>query len=122
MKPFFDGLPKEVEEAAVLDGLSPVRVFWRIALPMSSPGLYTVMLFSFVAGWVDLLFGITFSTTPGAMPLTAGLMQMQTGYKIYWGPMMAGGSTSRYRASRSRCSCRSTSPPALGWAIERWRG
>jgi ABC-type glycerol-3-phosphate transport system permease component len=91
MKPFFDGLPKEMEEASILEGLSPVRVFWRIALPMSAPGLFAVVLFSFVAGWVDLLFGITFSTTPSAMPLTAGLMQMQTGYKIYWGPMMAGG-------------------------------
>ncbi len=91
MKPFFDQLPHEVEEAAELDGLTPVGVFWRTALPMASPGLYSIFLFSFVAGWVDLLFGITFSTAPQAMPLTAGLMQMQTGYKIYWGPLMAGG-------------------------------
>lgn len=91
MKPFFDQLPHEVEEAAQLDGLSPVGVFWRTALPMAAPGLYSMFLFSFVAGWVDLLFGITFATTPHAMPLTAGLMQMQTGYKIYWGPLMAGG-------------------------------
>ncbi len=91
MKPFFDQLPREVEEAAEMDGLTPVGVFWRTALPMAAPGLYSIFLFSFVAGWVDLLFGITFATTPHAMPLTAGLMQMQTGYKIYWGPLMAGG-------------------------------
>jgi len=91
MKPFFDQLPREVEEAGELDGLTPVGVFWRTALPMAAPGLYSIFLFSFVAGWVDLLFGITFATTPHAMPLTAGLMQMQTGYKIYWGPLMAGG-------------------------------
>ncbi len=91
MKPFFDGLPREVEEAALLDGLSPVRVFWKIALPLATPGLFTVILFSFITGWVDLLFGMTFSTVSEAMPLTVGLMQMQTGYQIYWGPMMAGG-------------------------------
>ena len=91
MTPFFDQLPREVEEASSLDGLSPVGVFWRVALPMAAPGLYSIFLFSFVAGWVDLLFGITFATTPHAMPLTAGLTQMQTGYKIYWGPLMAGG-------------------------------
>ncbi len=91
LKPFFDELPREVEEAGEMDGLSPVSVFWRISIPLAAPGLFTVLLFSFIAGWVDLLFGMSFSTVPEAMPLTAGLMQMQTGYKIYWGAMMAGG-------------------------------
>ncbi len=91
LKPFFDELPREVEEAGEIDGLSPVSVFWRISVPLAAPGLFTVLLFSFIAGWVDLLFGMSFSTVPEAMPLTVGLMQMQTGYKIYWGAMMAGG-------------------------------
>jgi len=91
IKPFFDGLPKEIEEAAELDGLSPIGVFWKIALRLASPGVFTAILFSFIAGWVDFLFGISFSTTVQSMPLTAGLMQMQTGYEIYWGPLMAGG-------------------------------
>ncbi|NMB90060.1 MAG: carbohydrate ABC transporter permease [Chloroflexi bacterium] len=91
LKPFFDELPRDVEEAGEIDGLSPFSVFWRISVPMAAPGLYTVLLFSFIAGWVDLLFGMSFSTIPEAMPLTSGLMQMQTGYQIYWGPMMAGG-------------------------------
>ena len=91
MKPFFDGLPKEIEEAAEVDGLSPVRVFWRIAVPVAASGIYTVILFSFITGWVDFLFGISFSTATQSMPLTVGLVQMQTGYEIYWGPMMAGG-------------------------------
>ncbi len=91
MKPFFDDLPKEIEEAAQLDGLSPFRIFWKIALPLAKPALITVFLFTFIAGWVDVLFAMTFSTVPDAMPLTMGLLQMQTGYKVYWGPMMAGG-------------------------------
>lgn len=91
MKPFMDELPRQVEEAAELDGLSPMRVFWQIVVPLAAPGLFTVALFSVVTGWVDVLFGMSFSTTTEAMPLTAGLLQMQTGYQIYWGPMMAGG-------------------------------
>ncbi|NMC47259.1 MAG: carbohydrate ABC transporter permease [Chloroflexi bacterium] len=91
LKPFFDELPREVEEAGEIDGLTPIGVFRRISIPLAAPGLFTVMLFSFITGWTDLLFGMSFSTVPEAMPLTAGLMQMQTGYKIYWGPMMAGG-------------------------------
>lgn len=91
LKPFFDAQPKEIEEAGEIDGLSPIGVFWKIAIPLSAPAIFTVLLFSFITGWVDLLFGMSFSTIPEAMPLTVGLLQMQTGYKIYWGALMAGG-------------------------------
>lgn len=91
LKPFFDTLPRDIEEAGLLDGLSPLGVFRRIALPLAAPGLLTVTLLSFIAGWTDLLFPMSFSTTPDAMPLTSGLLQMQTGYKVYWGSLMAGG-------------------------------
>jgi len=90
LRPFFDALPREVEEAGLLDGLSPFGVFWRIAVPLAAPGLLTVALLSFIAGWTDLLFPISFSSTPEATPLTSQLLQMQTGYKIYWGSLMAG--------------------------------
>ncbi len=91
LKPFFDSLPREVEEAALIDGLGPVGVFWWVAIPLAAPGLLTVVLLSFIAGWTDLLFPMSFSMTVDAQPLTSGLLQMQTGYKIYWGPLMAGG-------------------------------
>jgi ABC-type glycerol-3-phosphate transport system permease component len=90
LRPFFDAVPREIEEAGLLDGLSPFGVFWRIAVPLAAPGLLTVALLSFIAGWTDLLFPISFSTTPEATPLTSQLLQMQTGYKIYWGSLMAG--------------------------------
>ncbi len=91
LRPFFDALPREIEEAGLVDGLSPLGVFLRIAIRLAAPGLITVALLSFIAGWTDLLFPISFTTTPEATPLTAGLLQMQTGYKIYWGSLMAGG-------------------------------
>jgi len=91
LRPFFDALPHEIEEAGLVDGLSPLGVFLRIALRLAAPGLVTVALLSFIAGWTDLLFPMSFTTTPDATPLTSGLLQMQTGYKIYWGSLMAGG-------------------------------
>jgi ABC-type glycerol-3-phosphate transport system permease component len=91
LRPFFDAVPREIEEAGLIDGLSPLGVFWRIALRLAAPGLVTVALLSFIAGWTDLLFPMSFTTTPDATPLTSGLLQMQTGYKIYWGSLMAGG-------------------------------
>jgi ABC-type glycerol-3-phosphate transport system permease component len=91
LRPFFDALPREIEEAGLVDGLSPFGVFLRIAVRLAAPGLVTVALLSFIAGWTDLLFPMSFTTTPEATPLTSGLLQMQTGYKIYWGSLMAGG-------------------------------
>jgi ABC-type glycerol-3-phosphate transport system permease component len=91
LKPFFETVPKEVEEAAELDGLSPFAVFFRVVLPLAKPGIMTAILYSFLAGWTDLLFPMTFITDAEAMPLTSSLLQMQTGYKIYWGELMAGG-------------------------------
>jgi ABC-type glycerol-3-phosphate transport system permease component len=91
LKPFFETVPREIEEAAELDGLSPVSVFFRIVLPLARPGIMTAVLYSFLAGWTDLLFPMTFITDDEVMPLTSSLLQMQTGYKIYWGELMAGG-------------------------------
>ncbi len=91
LKPFFETIPQEVEEAAELDGLAPFAVFFRIVLPLALPGIMTAVLYGFLAGWTDLLFPMTFITDTDVMPLTSSLLQMQTGYKIYWGELMAGG-------------------------------
>lgn len=61
LKPFFDAVPREIEEAGLIDGLGPFGVFFRVAMPLAVPGLITVGLFSFIAGWTDLLFPMTFS-------------------------------------------------------------
>ena len=74
-----------------LDGLGPVGIFWRFAITLAGPGFKTVALFSFISAWTDLLIPITMSTRPEGWTLTAGIVQMQTGFKIYWGALMAGG-------------------------------
>jgi ABC-type glycerol-3-phosphate transport system permease component len=91
LKPFFDSLPREVEEAALLDGLGPLGAWWHIVVPLAGPGFKTVALFSFIIAWTDLLIPITMSSRADGWTLTAGIIQMQTGFKIYWGPLMSGG-------------------------------
>ena len=58
MKSFFDDIPREVEEAAYLDGCSHYGVFFRIALPMTLPGLVTCAIFVLIFSWNELLFAL----------------------------------------------------------------
>lgn len=91
LKPFFDAVPKDVQEAAMIDGAGPLRIWWQIAVPIAGPGFKTVALFSFIIAWTDLMIPMTLSTRPAGWTLPAGIMQMQTGFKIYWGALMSGG-------------------------------
>ncbi|HLB07669.1 MAG TPA: carbohydrate ABC transporter permease [Alphaproteobacteria bacterium] len=61
MKSFFDDVPREVEEAAYLDGCGPFRVFFQIALPMAFPGLVTCAIFVLIFSWNELLFALILS-------------------------------------------------------------
>ncbi len=91
MKAFFDDFPKELEDAAKVDGSSYIRVFTRIVLPCSLPAIATVVLFSFTMGWNDFLFALSFSQSIRSTPATVSISLMITGYKIYWGHLMSGG-------------------------------
>ncbi len=91
MKAFFDGFPKELEEAAKVDGMSSFRILVSIVIPLVMPAIVTVALFSFSLGWNDFLFGLSFSQTIKSMPVTVAIANMDTGFKVYWGAMMAGG-------------------------------
>jgi arabinogalactan oligomer/maltooligosaccharide transport system permease protein len=62
LKGYFDTLPRELEEAARIDGASPWMVFWRIILPLSVPGLAVTALFSFMTAWNEFIMASTFMT------------------------------------------------------------
>jgi len=91
MKTFFDEFPRSIEEAAMLDGLSRFSCLWKVVIPLSKPGIAVSAVFAFLAGWGDFIFSLSFSQTTRSMPLTIGIANMLTGYKIYWGELMAGG-------------------------------
>ena len=63
LKGFFDTVPRELEEAALMDGCSQTQVFWKIVLPLSLPAVAVTALFSFLAAWNEFLLALTFNTS-----------------------------------------------------------
>lgn len=90
LKNFFDQLPKEVEEAAYVDGASPLKVFLFVVLPMARPALAASAIFVFVVSWNELLFGLTFTSTTEMRPLPAGItLVFLQEFEGAWSEMMA---------------------------------
>jgi multiple sugar transport system permease protein len=90
LKNFFDQLPIEVEEAAYVDGASPMYTLFRIVLPMAKPALAASAIFVFVTSWNELLFGLTFTSSNRMRPLPAGIsMTFLTEFEGAWSGMMA---------------------------------
>lgn len=90
LKNFFDQLPVEVEEAAYVDGASPLYTLVRIVLPMAKPALAAAAIFVFVTSWNELLFGLTFISSNEMRPLPAGIsMSFLTEFEGAWSQMMA---------------------------------
>jgi len=75
---FFDTVPREVDEAAIMDGCSPWRLFWSIALPMVRPGLNALAILVFIISWNEHLFAL-FLAGSDAQPLTVGITRFMGG-------------------------------------------
>ena len=74
---FFDSLPREVFEAARVDGAGPFRLFWSIVLPMSRPILGVVSVFAVIASWKDFLWPLLVLRAPDIPPLSVRLPSLQ---------------------------------------------
>ena len=77
MKRFFDNLPREIFEAAKVDGAGPFRLFWSIVLPMSRPILGVVSVFAVIATWKDYLWPLLVLRNPNLQPLSVRLPTLQ---------------------------------------------
>jgi multiple sugar transport system permease protein len=77
MKRFFDNLPRDIFEAAWLDGAGALRLFWSVVLPMSKPILGVVSVFAILASWKDFLWPLLVLTNPDIQPLSVRLPQIQ---------------------------------------------
>jgi multiple sugar transport system permease protein len=75
MKTFFDGLPRDYEEAALMDGATMVQRIRRVLIPLALPGLAAAGLFSFIAAWGDFLLPLTLLSSPELQPLPLGLFR-----------------------------------------------
>ncbi len=89
LRQFFMGLPKELDEAAFLDGASYSTIFWRIVLPLSGPALATVSVFTFIFNWRDFMGPLIYLNDPDKQTLELGLRTYQTLSNEQWQLIMA---------------------------------
>jgi len=85
----FQQIPKEIEEAALIDGASGWKIFSKIMLPLTKPVLVTGALFTFVLSWKEFLMALCLTSTPRAMTLTVGIAGFIQSYDIQYGNMTA---------------------------------
>jgi multiple sugar transport system permease protein len=84
MNGYFKTIPKEIEEAALIDGCSRPQTITKIMLPISVPGLVTVMIYAFIFAWNEFLFGLSFITSKNKMPLTIALYNFVGRWTTQW--------------------------------------
>ena len=89
LKGFFDTVPRELEEAAVLDGCNRFQVFSKVVLPLSLPAVAVTALFSFLAAWNEFLLALTFNTSNDLYTLPVGLASMISSTGQAWGDFAA---------------------------------
>lgn len=91
MKGFFDSIPKELEEAAVIDGCGVFGAFLRVVLPLTRPGLAATTAYAFVLAWSDYLFAKTFLQDRDLWTLTLGSSSFVGEHTVDWNSLMAVG-------------------------------
>ena len=91
LRPYFKGIPTSLDDAARIDGCGVLRSFLLIMLPTIKTGIITVVVISFLNGWNDLGYSMTFNVKPEMRPLTANIYKFQNKYGTKWNCIMAYG-------------------------------
>jgi ABC-type glycerol-3-phosphate transport system permease component len=89
LKGFFDSIPVELDEAAMIDGCSRPDVFLKVVLPLSLPGLVATAIFSFLVAWNEFLFGLALTASPDMYVVTVGIASNIGQLVIEWNHLMA---------------------------------
>ena len=88
---FFKTVPREIEEAAIVDGCSLLGSFFKMVLPLSVPGILTVVIFTFTLTMQEFVYALTFISSAAQKPITLGVAtDLVRGDIFYWGELMAG--------------------------------
>ncbi len=90
LRQFFLSLPKELEEAAKIDGCNHFQIYYRILLPLAKPGLIALAILTALWSWNDLMWPLIVINSPDKMPLSAGLASLQGQYITNYPLLMAG--------------------------------
>jgi N,N'-diacetylchitobiose transport system permease protein len=89
LRGFISAIPRELDEAALIDGCNRFQTFWRIILPLTGPGLVATSVYGFIQAWNEFII-INTLNSPEKQNLMAWLLQNQTTRGTAWGPLMAG--------------------------------
>ncbi len=89
MSSFFSGLPKSLEESGRIDGMSELRIYWSIMLPLCKPALVSLGIFHFMNNWNDLLYPLMLTSSQNKRTLSAGLAVLVGNKVIKYGPTLA---------------------------------
>lgn len=89
LKSFFDTLPREIDEAAWVDGSSYLATFLRIVLPLALPGIFSVGIFVFVLSWNEFLFASVVMSSAQMKTIPVGISEFVTSFDVRWGEIMA---------------------------------
>lgn len=85
LKGYFDTIPRDLEEAAVMDGASPARTFWTVVLPLSLPAIAITALFSFMTAWNEFVLAYTFLSKESAFTLPVIIRNYVGEHSVQWG-------------------------------------
>jgi multiple sugar transport system permease protein len=89
LRAFFASIPREIEEAAEVDGCGRIGTLVRIVLPLSRPALVTAAIFAFIAAWNEYIVALTLMTDADMKPLTVGITSYVTAYVQHWNLLFA---------------------------------
>ncbi|MGH6656431.1 MAG: carbohydrate ABC transporter permease [Actinocrinis sp.] len=87
---YFGAIPKELEEAALVDGCTRLGAMFRVIIPLALPGIVTALIFTFIAAWNEFIVALTLTSTPTNQPLTVGLNNFIGAYSVDWQHLFAG--------------------------------
>ncbi|HXH80151.1 sugar ABC transporter permease [Nocardioides sp.] len=90
LRGYFDTIPRELDEAAALDGLGPFGTFYRVVLPLARPGLAVTAFYTFLTAWGEVAYAIAFMQTRDNLTLGAGLQQFVPQFNAQWHLLTAG--------------------------------
>lgn len=85
---YFDSIPKELDEAALVDGNGPIGALLRVVVPAAMPGIVAVAIYAFMTAWGEVLFA-SVMTDSGTRTLAVGLQEYSTEVQVYWNQVMA---------------------------------
>ena len=91
---FFRSLPRDLEEAAYVDGATPIQTFYKVMLPLIAPGLVTTGLLAFISAWNEFLFALSFTSTPDKFTVPVAIVNFTgqgsgNSFEFPWGQVMA---------------------------------